>query len=112
MMRSPNSQPFLMRWMEKLGAIFGLSVMWILCCLPVLTIMPACIALYDSVVNCLHGDEPSPIRRFFSTLRRELIRGIGLTVLWIAVWLVFLYGFALLNNLGKENSIFSMYFNL
>ncbi len=109
MIRSPESEPFLVRWTGKLGSIFGLSVMWILCCLPVLTIMPACIALYDSVVNCLHGNEPSPIRRFFSTLRRELLRGIGLSVLWIVVWVVFLYGFALVNNIGKEIPAFSMY---
>lgn len=109
MIRSPGSEPFVVRWAGKLGAILGLSVVWILCCLPVLTIMPSCIALYDSVVNCLHGDEPEPIRRFFSTLRRELLRGIGLSLLWIVVWLVFLYGFALVNNLGKENSIFGVY---
>lgn len=109
MIRSPESEPFMVRWTGKLGSLFGLSVVWILCCLPVLTIMPACIALYDTAVHCLHGDEPAPIRHFFSTMRRELLRGIGLSVVWILGWLVYLYGFALINNLAKENTVFSAY---
>ncbi len=105
----PGSEPPLIRWAGKIGAFFGLSILWILCCLPVLTIMPASIAMYDSVVWCVHGDEPGPFRRFFATLRAELLRGVCLSLMWIVVWAVFIYGFGILNALSKENPVFSVY---
>ena len=105
----PGSEPPVIRWAGKIGTFFGLSILWILCCLPVLTIMPVCIAMYDSVVWCVHGDEPGPFRRFFATLKAELWRGICLSLMWIAVWVVFIYGFNILYVLRKENAIFSVY---
>ena len=99
----------LLRWASKMGTFLGLSVLWILLCLPVLTIIPACIAMYDSVLYCVRGDEPGPYRRFFATLKAELGRGVLLSVLWIIVALLAVFGFRILSNVGKENTIFSVY---
>jgi uncharacterized membrane protein YesL len=105
----PGSENALLRWAGKMGTFLGLSVLWILCCLPVLTIIPACVSLYDSVVCCVHGDEPGPYRRFFANMKAELLRGIGLTLLWIVVVLLAVYGFRILGSIGEENAIFSVY---
>ena len=99
----------LLRWAGKMGTFLGLSVLWILLCLLVVTIIPACIAMYDSVVYCVRGDEPGPYRRFFATLKAELWRGILLSVLWIVVVLLAVFGFRILSSVGKENAIFSVY---
>lgn len=107
-MNQPESP--VLRWAGKLGAFFGLSIVWIVCCLPVLTIMPACIALYDSVVCCVHGDEPNPVRYFFATLKDELLRGIGLTVLWACVWAVFVLGFGIVDQIVRQTPAFTVYY--
>lgn len=104
-----GTEPPLIRWAGKMGTFLGLSVVWLLCCLPVLTIIPACVSLYDCVVNCVHGDDPSPYRRFFSDLKSELLRGICLSLLWVGVVLLFVYGFGILNQLGKTNSVMYVY---
>ena len=99
----------ILRWAGKLGAFFGLSLFWLLCCLPVVTFFPACVALYDSVVHCVHGDEPGAFGRFFATLKDELLRGILVSVLWLVLIAVFVLGFQIVNNAGKENSVFAIF---
>lgn len=84
----PNS--FLWRGFGKVADFFGLSICWMLCCLPVLTLFPSCIALYDSIAHALVlGDDPQCYQRFFRTFRNELKRGIGLSALWLGIGLVF-----------------------
>ncbi len=99
----------ILRWAGKLGTFLGLSFFWLLCCLPLVTVFPACVALYDSVIHCVHGDEPGAFGRFFSTLRDEVFRGILVSLLWLALIAVFIVGFQIVNNIGKENSIFAVY---
>lgn len=66
-----------------------LSILWLFCCLPVVTIGASSAALYDAVVHCCRRGEEGVLDRFFSTFRRELKRCI---LLWlpgialIAVW--------------------------
>ena len=109
MNNSPITESPFIHWASKVGTFLGLSVVWIFSCLLVVTIIPACVALYDSVVYCVHGEEPGPYRRYFATLKAELLRGIGLSMLWIAVVALLIMGFIIVNNLGNENSAFAVY---
>lgn len=99
----PGQESFLWRWFGKIGDFFGLSLLWLLLCLPVLTIAPASIAMYDAVVHCVHGNEDGTIRRFFHTLKKELLRGLGLSVLWVAIIGALCCGYWILYSLGAQN---------
>ena len=72
----------LWRVLNTLADIMALSVLWLLCSLPVLTLGAATTALYDSVVRCIRYKQPKPYARFFRTFKNELIPGILLTLLW------------------------------
>ncbi len=93
-----RSNSFLFRWASKLGDFCGLSLVWLLLCIPIITIIPASVAMYSSIVNCVHGDEEGSIRWFFQSFKKELLRGLGLGILWLvlaamlAVALLFLTG--------------------
>lgn len=100
-MNSPGSESFIMRWFSRFGEFLALSLLWLLCCLPVLTIVPACIALYDTVAHCLHGKEDGPYRRFFRTLKAELLPGMGLTLLWGIVFALLLSGYRITTMTGE-----------
>jgi uncharacterized membrane protein YesL len=104
-----NSDGFFWRWFGKLADVLVLSLLWVLCCLPILTIAPSCIALYDTVARCIHGTEDQPYRHFFRVLKNELLRGIGITVLWLAVGVALMFGYNVLYNVGKEHSFFAIY---
>lgn len=103
-------ESFFMRWFGKLGEFFVLSILWMVCCLPLITILPACIALYDSVAHCLHGNDDHPYRRFFTTLRSEMLRGIGLTLLWAALAFLLISGYRIttLSGEGTFAAVYSM----
>ena len=75
----------LWRVLNTLTDIMALSVLWLLCSLPVLTLGAATTALYDSVVRCIRYKQPKPYARFFRTFKNELIPGILLTLMWGAV---------------------------
>ena len=75
----------LWRALNTLTDIMALSVLWLLCSLPVLTLGAATTALYDSVVRCIRYKQPKPYARFFRTFKNELIPGILLTLMWGAV---------------------------
>ena len=76
-------------WLIKIPEFVCLSVLWLICCIPVLTVIPASTALYDAVVSCTLGDEVGPFRRFFQSFKSSLLRGIPMSLLWGAV--IFLY---------------------
>ena len=65
----------------SLTDILALSVLWLLCSIPVLTLGAATTALYDSVVRCIRYKMPRPYERFFRTFKNELVPGALLTLL-------------------------------
>lgn len=92
---------FFFRWASKLGDFCGLSLVWILMCIPVITIIPASVAMYSSIVNCIHGDEEGSVRWFFRSLKKEILRGLGLGALWLMV--VAMLTVALLFLMGQQS---------
>lgn len=105
---TPKENPILY-WFSKLGDFVVLSILWMFLCLPVVTFIPACIALYDSVVHCIHGTEEGCVARFFHTLKNELLRGLLLSVLWICFGAVLIYGFGILYQMGQQNHAMAIY---
>lgn len=95
---NPNS--FLWRGFGRVADFFGLSICWMVCCLPVLTLVPACVALYDATSHALViADDPNCYRRFFRTFRSELKRGILLSALWLGIAILLSFGYQLVGQL-------------
>lgn len=70
-----------------LGDFVMLSLMWAVCCIPVVTVGPATTALYDSAVHALRRGDDALLSRFIQTFKRELGSGILATVIWILIFL-------------------------
>ena len=75
-------QGWLWRALNTLTDILALSVLWLLCSSPVLTLGAATTALYDSVVRCIRYKQSGPYERFFRTFKNELVPGLLLTLLF------------------------------
>lgn len=97
------------RCVGRVADYFLLSMTWMACCLPLLTAGTATIALYDAVANCIRGDDDNLFRRYFGTFRRELLRGIALTTLWIVLGWVMLVGFNVVTYLAESSSLWSAF---
>lgn len=88
-----DSDNIVWRFFGILFDLVGLTLCWVLCSLPVLTFPAATTALYDSVARCIKGDEGGAYRRFFRTWRNELLRSLGLSLLWAGIALVLGFGY-------------------
>lgn len=104
-----DTDNFFWRWFGKLADVLVLSLLWVVCCLPVVTVGASCIALYDAVARCIHGTKEHPYKYFFHVFKTELLRGIGITVLWAALGFVLALGYAYLYQWGKTSSLAAMY---
>lgn len=100
-----DTENWFWRWIGKLPELIILSALWLLCCLPVITLIPATIALYDAIARCVRGDEGGTYRRFFRTLKQELKRGILLSLLWFSLGFVLYCGYNAILSGGESNTV-------
>ena len=82
----------------------GLSLLWCLCSLPVLTMGAATTALYDAAVHGIRYREPGTYRRFFRTFKAELKTATAGTLLWGLLLLFGVYVLALLDEAAAEST--------
>lgn len=61
-----------------------ISLMWLVCALPVVTVGAASTALYDTVVHCVRWGEEGLLARFWSTFRAELKTATLSWLMWLA----------------------------
>lgn len=81
----------LWRTVGTLADVLGLSVMWLVFCLPVVTIGPASAALYYSVVKCVRRGESKPFRNFWDSFCANLRVGAAATLPCVAGFLLLLF---------------------
>ncbi|MBD5162479.1 MAG: DUF624 domain-containing protein [Oscillibacter sp.] len=86
-----NPDAFLWRWCSRILDIMVLSLFWLLCSLPVVTVGAASAALYDAAVHGIRWDEAGACARFFRTFRRELKTAVPAALLWGAALAVLLW---------------------
>lgn len=91
-----NPEKGIWAWLSTLVDVFGLSLLWLLLCLPVVTAGPATAALYYTVVKCVRGRESGAFGYFFRSFRDNLKTGLkaDLIVLPAAILLLLLHHIA------------------
>ena len=77
----------LMIAMTQITDCIFLSLFWLLCSFPVVTIGPASAALYDACVRGLRRGEKHTWQRFFRSLKQNLKIGVLVTPVYLAVLL-------------------------
>lgn len=95
-----NPDNWFWRGFGRLADYFILSMVWMATCIPLVTAGTACIALYDAVAHCIRGDEQNMVKRYFQTFKKELLRGIFLTMLWAVICLLLNMGYQIILQLG------------
>lgn len=77
--------------LEKCGQLIVLSVLWLLCCLPVVTFCGSCASLYQAVCLSVRREQGNAASVFLRCFRENLLTGVGLSVLLLGA-LVLLEG--------------------
>ena len=107
-----NPENWLWKFFGKAFDFFGLSSMWLLSSLFIVTAGPASIACYDAASHCLVRGEPNMAGRFFRTLKRELLPGILLTLVWGVIFFVLWTGYQIVFQMAQPIVTVVYYFSL
>ena len=91
---------------------FGLSCMWLLSSMFLITLGPASIACYDAAAHCLIHGETNMAKRFFTTLKREALPGILLTLVWAVICAALWMGFQIVKEMAQPIITVVYYFSL
>ncbi len=88
------------RMLSKLADFAVLSVLWIICCLPAVTIGPASAALYYCAVKSIRKERGHLIASFFHSFKENLPTGVIATVISLVLAVPLAYGYAYLSRLA------------
>ena len=77
-------------FLNKLGEIILLNIVFILCCVPVVTAGSALTSFYYAMMKSVRRERGGPVREFMNSMRRTFSKGILLTIGTIA-WMVILF---------------------
>ncbi len=81
------NSPF-MRSMAKVADIIILNFLFMLCCIPVITIGPALTALYSVTMKLVRDEESGIVKEFFSSFRLNLKQGILIHIMFLVITFV------------------------
>lgn len=94
----------------KIVDMFIVNLLWLLLCLPVVTIIPATTAMYYTVVKVIRKERSYVIKEFFRSFKRNIKQGIGLSVLFAVFFVVqyidFQYAYLLMKEGQETGSTF------
>ncbi len=79
-------------FLVRLANMMIVSLYWVVCCLPVVTIFPACAALYHTMNKVVFGNGNGVTREFFKSLKAALKPGILLSAVTAVVGALVAFG--------------------
>ena len=85
-----NADNSFWRGFTRVMDLFGLSLCWLLCSLPLITLSASTTALYDAVYHGIRRGEKGDYVRFFTILRGEWKTSFPVTLLMLALTVIFL----------------------
>lgn len=74
---------------SRIMDLFGLSLCWLVCSLPLFTLGASTTALYDAVYHGVRREENRVYGRFFSTFRTEFKTALLVTLPALALWVLY-----------------------
>lgn len=81
----------LLNFLHKAGNLILASLLFVICCIPLITIGASASALYYAVVKSIRRERGYPVREFMRAFRRNLINGSVLTLVIAALSAILLY---------------------
>lgn len=77
-------------FMGKVWDMILLSIMWVLCCIPIITIGPATTAMYYAIVKVIRRERGYVTKEFFHSFKDNLKLGmISAAMFLVAAWILY-----------------------
>jgi uncharacterized membrane protein YesL len=88
------------RWLETATDFFLLNLMWLVACLPVVTIFPSTAAMFGVVRDWVRGKEGSLTRTFVTRFRENLWQSLLVGAIWTVFGVALFFDFLVANQLS------------
>ncbi len=79
------------RFMGKLVDVFILTMLWFICCIPIVTIGPASTAVYYVTLKLVRDEESYTVRSFFKSFKENFKQGVAIGLIMTALGIFFAY---------------------
>jgi uncharacterized membrane protein YesL len=105
----PDGQ--LMGALTRLGKLIAVTVLWLVCCIPVITVVPATTSFYYTVIKSIRRERGYTAQEFFHSMKRTLPKGILFSILLLLWGAALWYGrqFAIANDTDSFNVLLFAY---
>ncbi|MGN0152005.1 MAG: YesL family protein [Wujia sp.] len=103
-MKIQHDSPF-MEFMNTTANFIALNVVFLLTCIPVITVGPAIAALYQVLMREARGEHGYLIRPYFRFFKEMFIQGILTFLLYMGIGLVMIYSFFFWRSIDGYTSI-------
>lgn len=70
-----------MRFMSNVADLVALNLIWLICCVPIVTIGPACTAMCYVARGIANGDSPSVLKTFFRAFRENFKQSLMMSLI-------------------------------
>ena len=97
-----NQEGWLYRFLNRLWDLIVLNVLFILTCIPIITIGASICALYTVTMKGVRKEDSYIASSYFKAFKENFKKGTGIWLLLLAVWSVLLVDIFLV---GKDNSV-------
>ncbi len=71
---------FLMRWLTKVGSVIMLNILWVVCCVPVVTAGASTAAMCGAMIELLRNENYNTWKDYWKTFRATFWKA---TLLWV-----------------------------
>lgn len=100
-----NTEGPVIGFLDKIGQLIALSVLWLLGCVPQVTIATSTAALYYAVIKSVRRGQGSALKEFWKSYRENLGRGILITLTATVIGALLALNLVILQ--GQEKSFLS-----
>lgn len=101
------------KFINGLGKIVDcawLSILWVLCCIPIVTIGTSCTALYYTVHKSIRGNRGYTTRTFFTAFKDNFKQSILSYLVWLVVMVVLVMDLLITRQVLQTGSSLGMFF--
>ena len=96
-------------FMTKLFDLMWINIMWLICCIPVITIGAATSSMYHLTLKMIRDEEGGITKSFFKEFAADFKKSIPMTLILIATVAVLMADFHLLSAAGGDSVASVMY---
>ncbi len=88
---NPEKKNPLFSFLNLLGQLILLSILWTVCCLPVITVGASTVALYYTVVKVLRRNQDSLFAAFFREFRSNFLQSLNINMVFLCYFGILAY---------------------